>query len=367
MKKVIKIFIISICTFLAICQINSNVYSYTIEEVKEAIEFKTVEEAGVPAAYDVLINAEDLIENVEFPYIESSIENILYVEDGLVAIDFFNVNSTNTNQKWLVVSGVVKNFFHIFLYIGFALLLTFLIYFSVRMVISVFSERKSADDTSKKNNENFKKNIRVKKTIEQWILLVILLPSIILIINLIVSFSGAIIDIIDINNLADEEYNYVVYVKSSEGDNDPQKNYYFKTNIEGLLMFESQYDWQKAPLKNIANIISGFSITTFKYILKAVFFIRMIMLAALTMFAPIIILMNSFLKISGSRGIFNKWLKIYLYLIFIKPLIAVLFYLLIGIHPDLISKVSLYSLIVILAMIVIIILSVYFLIRSLRK
>ena len=91
------------------------------------------------------------------------------------------------------------------------------------------------------------------------------------------------------------------------------------------------------------------------------------MLAALTMFAPIIILINSFLKISGARGIFKIWLKIYLYLIFIKPLIAVLFYLLIGIHPDLLSKVSLYSLVIIIAMIAIIILSVYFLIRSLRK
>ena len=226
MKKAVKIFIISICTFLAICQINSKVYSYTIDEVKQAIEFKTVEEEGEPSEYDVLINAEDLIENVEFPYIESSIEKILYVEDGLLDIDFFNVNSTNTNQKWAVVSGVVKNFFHILLYIGAALLLTFLIYFAVRIVISSIYEKK--ENNNGRINDNFKESIIDKRIIEQWVLLVIFLPTIILIINLIITFSGAIIDIIDVNNLADEEYNYVVYVKSAEGDNEPNKRTFKK-------------------------------------------------------------------------------------------------------------------------------------------
>ncbi len=370
MKKVVKIFIISICTFLAICQINSHVYSYTIDEVKEAIEFKTVEEAGEPSEYDILIDSEDLKSDIQFPYIKNSVESVLYVEDGLLDIDFFKVNSNNTNSTWLTISQTIRNVFHIFMYIGAALLLTILIYFAVVTVISsVFQNDVLPLNNffSRRNNSNYEGRLREKIFIEQWITLVLLLPSLVLIINLLISLSSAIVDLTDVNDWADEKYNYVIYVKNSKGDTNPNKNYYFKTNIEGMLMFKTQYKWTKAPLKNIINIISGLFITAFKYFVKGLFIVRMFVIAGLTIISPILLIINALYRISGSRGILKKALILYLYMIFIKPAIALIFYLLIGINPTLVSAFSLYSLVIVIATVIIFIFSAWLLIRALKN
>ena len=106
-------------------------------------------------------------------------------------------------------------------------------------------------------------------------------------------------------------------------------NYFFKTGIEGLLMFKSQYNWNKYAGKNFKNIIAGGLLSIIKILLYAVFFIRMAILAVITAFGPIIILVNTFKKLSGSKGYIENWFKLYLFLTLLRPMIAFLYYILV--------------------------------------
>ena len=367
MKKLNKIIAISICILLAICLLNTTVYSLSISEVKEAIKFKTVQDNGEPKKYDVEIDAEELIENPEFPYIQTSIEKILYGKDNLTDINFLDGNTKNKNEKWQYICTVVKAFYRICLYIAFALLLSFIIYFGVTLVISSIKGDNNKTTFSnpfrRRRKRTPEQDLRDKKFIEQWIKCVLLLSLSAVIINLIINFSDLIIKMANIDDV-EKNNNITVYVKGE--DDSPEKNYYFKTNIEGLLMFESQYQWDKAPVKNVINIICGFIVTVFKLLLKALMFLRMLFIAGLTMAFPIILMINAFCVIIGNKGPLKFWFKLFLYCVLIKPLIAILYYVLVEFNPYLISEFSLYIIFVIALIILAIILSFRFFVKSFK-
>ena len=86
MKILKKILIITII-LLAICQLNNNVYAYTIDEVKEIINYKTVDEDGEPEHYDVLMDSSEMIETVKFPCIQTKIEDVLYGDENVLGFD----------------------------------------------------------------------------------------------------------------------------------------------------------------------------------------------------------------------------------------------------------------------------------------
>ena len=106
-------------------------------------------------------------------------------------------------------------------------------------------------------------------------------------------------------------------------------NYYFKTNLEGLLMFQSQYDWHKLSYvgSNSLFIFSGYLISWFKYFIYALLIVRMLGIAILTAFLPIVVVINAFSRISGNKGLLKKWLLLYLSAIFIKMVIEILYYI----------------------------------------
>ena len=187
MKKLNKILVVFIILFLAICQSNK-IYSYDLEEVKDAIEYKEVkaEEESEPDDYDIEIDARNMIENERVPYIQTSIDTVLYEDNDLFDIDFFGINSgNNENEAWNFISNLVKTIFRITLYISAACLLTLLIYIGVTMVSSSISPNLNILPFGKKmlNNNNSqmfglhdpKKNLREKIAIEQWIITALLL------------------------------------------------------------------------------------------------------------------------------------------------------------------------------------------------
>ena len=94
-------------------------------------------------------------------------------------------------------------------------------------------------------------------------------------------------------------------------------------------MFKSQFNWDKYAGKNFSNIIGGFSIALIKVFLYVVFFIRMAVLAIVTAFFPIIIVIDTFKKISGSRGYLDNWWKLFIFMISLRPFIAFLYYILV--------------------------------------
>ena len=119
-------------------------------------------------------------------------------------------------------------------------------------------------------------------------------------------------------------------------------NYYFETNIEGLMMFQSQFDWTQYTMKNAVNIIGGIAITVFKYVLVFVFVLRTLILALITAISPLIVLLNAYIVVTGSKGFLGKWLKFYFYLIFIRPVVSLLYYILVQDNVYLASEVPLY-------------------------
>lgn len=241
MNKIIKFFCIAICIFLTICQLNTKVYGYTLNEVKEMIDFTLYDGDKEPEDYDIKIDASELLSNEKLPCIVTSIEKILYSNDGIFDINFLG-ESTNTDEnsskkenkndevsdvekkssegaKWL--RNAVRTIFKVSLYISAACMLTLLIYMSVVTVSKGISEKstflplsKIFKDTSKKGEEKpIQKSLQARRLVEQWISSVLLLVLLPYLINLMVAFSNYISSLGD--NKKVQEDSITVYVKNS--------------------------------------------------------------------------------------------------------------------------------------------------------
>ena len=143
-------------------------------------------------------------------------------------------------------------------------------------------------------------------------------------------------------------------------------DYYFKTNLEGLLMFQSQYNSQIYPLREGLNTISGFSVTIFKAGLFCLLVFRMLLLAGISTIVPLIILIDSFKRIGGGKGFLKNWIKLYMFLLLFRPVVAFFYYVLAQSNVYLISEFPLYILAVIVILTIGIIGSIVYLIRDLN-
>lgn len=578
MEKIIKkICIICICLFCIICQILDNsVYAYSIDEVKENVNFKTVEEDGEPESYDVLIDAQDLITNEKLPAgTKTTIEDVLYDSAGLLSIDFFGTDKTNskksskksktsknnssssssdttesedkTAEKAKTIRSFVRNTYKVFLYIACAAMIVVLIYMAIVTVVSGISPSINTLPFSGiingKKGEKPDQYIKSKRLVEQWVTSVISLALAVFVMNLIVAFSNNIIS--DIEGKKIENKSITVYVKnskfatnapilggsasssssttttntttaSSSGDaatlrqkvvdqaksldnlgtpggycemwvelvyrtalNRPEVpyqncaheagqkainsststdnivpgaavfsfrsssgkvdsacgqdaghigiyigdgqiasctgrgdtgvvihtidewkqiwdfscwgwlpgtedladgavgdstgssgiqtktvDYYFDTNLEGLLMFQSQFNSKEHPLKAGINMIAGMVVTLFKGALYNIFVVRMLLLAGISVITPILILINAFIKIGGGKSFLGNWIKLYLYLVLLRPAIAFIYYVLIQSNVYLMADVPVLIVLVLIGIIILFIISLITLFRD---
>lgn len=264
MKTIIKKFcVICVCLFCIICQIfNNRVYAYSIDEVKENSNFKTVEEDGEPKKYDILIDAKDLITNEKLPAgTKTSVEDVLYDNAGLLSIDFFgadkssnknkqtnstkNKNSKSKNntsksssskksdnssksnseesedktaEKAKLIRDFVRNAYKVFLYIACAAMIVVLIYMAIVTVMSGISPSLNVLPFSNiingKKGEKPDQYIKSKRLVEQWITSVISLALAVFVMNLIVAFSDNIVN--EVANKKVENKDITVYVKNSK-------------------------------------------------------------------------------------------------------------------------------------------------------
>lgn len=250
MKKIVRKFvIICICLFCVICQVSSNnVYAYSIEEIKENVDFKTVEEDGEPEEYDILIDAKDLITDEKLPAgIKTTIEDVLYDNTGLFNIDFFgkeeaednnknsskeknnnkkNKSSSENNdetedkneEKAKAIRSFVRNAYKVLLYIASAAMIIVLIYMAIVTVTSGISPTLNilpfSNIINGKKGEKPNQKLKSKKLVEQWVTSVISLALAVFVMNLIVAFSNNIVN--DIENKKVENETITVYVKNSQ-------------------------------------------------------------------------------------------------------------------------------------------------------
>ena len=103
---------------------------------------------------------------------------------------------------------------------------------------------------------------------------------------------------------------------------------YFKTNIEGLYMLESQYDWDEYLFHNIIYIILGLAVlASFKVVLIVIFFLRLVVCSVITAIFPALIIINAFKKVNLEKGILKKWIIRYLIAVFCKPALGLLYFI----------------------------------------
>ena len=143
-------------------------------------------------------------------------------------------------------------------------------------------------------------------------------------------------------------------------------DYYFKTNLEGLLMFQSQYNSKIYPLRGGINSISGIVVTIFKAFIYCLLVVRMLLLAGISTIVPLIILIDSFKKIGGGKGFLKNWVKLYMFLLLFRPVVAFFYYALAQSNVYLISEFPLYIVAVIAILTIGIIGSIVYLIRDLN-
>ena len=99
----------------------------------------------------------------------------------------------------------------------------------------------------------------------------------------------------------------------------------------------------------------------------ALFAIRMVLVAILIVIAPIVVIINGFLKVYGNRGILGTWYKIFLYMCLLKPLIAIVYYILVKCNVYLVNEFSLYLVFVVAIIMIAFYASARWLLKSLRS
>lgn len=141
-------------------------------------------------------------------------------------------------------------------------------------------------------------------------------------------------------------------------------DYYFDTNLEGLLMFQSQYNSKEHPLKAGINMIAGMVVTFFKSVLYCIFISRTLLIAGISVITPILILINAFIKIGGGKSFIGNWIKLYLYLVLLRPVIAFVYYILIQSNVYLMADVPALIVLIIIGICALFIRSVIVLFRD---
>lgn len=362
MKKTYKIMLIAI---LFVCfnifQANYKVYSYTEEEAKQIINYTVVDGTLSEDEYDVKIESKDLIDSIKLPVIQASLESVLYESDGLTDINFLNDSTTNTNSGWLRIQGVVTTFYRVFLYLAAIIMITTLIYMAIIVICESYKPNympKGARMFRDPGGGNPEREIRRKAIFDQWIVAIVLIALITVIVNVLVYFTDVFANIV--SGYEVDESKITVYVSNDDGS-----GYTFDTTIEGLIMFGSEYDWENYAAKNVLYIFSGIMVTVFKYFVYILFVIRMFIIAILVTAAPIVIIIDAYLKIARKKGIFRLWVTTFVFFALLKPVIAIVYYVLQA--NNFIQTFPLYILFVITVEFAAIILSIMMFIRGLRN
>ena len=233
MKKLNKIIILTLCIYMAICQINNKIYSYSKKEILSIIEYQTVEENGEPTPPYVEINADDLKEEIEFPVIQAGIDYVLFGNSDFSNINLLGLNLNNKNKmdlrytnlketskihsKWINLSNLTKKFLKLNIYIATAALLPLLIYLAVIMVKESISKDGFSlpGEDLKIKKRSIRGRLRDKIMLEQWVKSVALIPLIILAMNLVITFADAVSSAVLSNN-KDVIKPITVYIKAGK-------------------------------------------------------------------------------------------------------------------------------------------------------
>lgn len=339
------------CLVWAVCLINTKVYSINIPpEVEEALEVKY----ATPTEYDVKVEASKFGNTIKLYKIRVSIEDVLYSDDPLLSINFIgedtklkkdlHVDDPNKQvslfqKSWNTYRDIVRSLLKVFLYFSAAALITILLLIGLIVVKNVILSGRLYIIGMKSENESTDSSKREKEFIQEWIKATFLIAFIVLIIVLLGEFANLITD--SVKDLKVEEKKVTIYV---QGDGNKVKDFHFKTNLEGYCNFMTQFNWEEYGGVNFGFMVSGFLLTLLKFILYTLLFLRMIAVGGLIIVSPIIILINSYMKIDGDDRptILKNWIKWYLILALLRPVISIVYYVIFKFNPISFARNPLY-------------------------
>ncbi len=125
-------------------------------------------------------------------------------------------------------------------------------------------------------------------------------------------------------------YNSSEYVTSGNAVRvgKPIGDFCFTTSIEGLLAVLTYYQ----GLDTLA-LIASFLVTVCKVTLLVMFLLRVYILGIVIAISPILVVIDTFRKINRRYGFMKRWITIFLYLVFIRPIVYTVYYLFIKSRP----------------------------------
>ena len=214
----------------------------------DAIEYLSTQidiEEGKPEKYDIYIDGEDLDPDngLEIPAIQTSLDYIIYNNDELSNIDFFDTNSFSNKaslknvtkslkqtlkDNWNNLSTKVKSTYKVLLYIALGFMGTALIVIGLLIVKgAVFND--TITSLMKKNmgvtDDKLPNEYYQKKFTNQWIFTLLTLILIIIVIILTISSTGAISKLTSTYNEKDKLLDSVkVYAKAEVNSSSSSTN-----------------------------------------------------------------------------------------------------------------------------------------------
>lgn len=236
------------------------------------------------------------LESLEYPRFPYSPEEIFAGNIDLLDVNF--IDNSNTDESWLKIRDVIKQWYQIFRMIAIIGLLSVLIYTGIKIVIS----------------SNTKDKAKYKEMIVNWFIAVILAFSM----HYIMAFILAIVDEFSslLNGLTG-----VIEVTGVEGIN-------FKTNLMGLARFQMQQQHFSAKVGHLV-IYTALVVFTFKF--TFVYFKRVLRMAFLTIISPIVALTYPIDKMNdGTAQGFDMWLKEFIFNALLQPMHYLLYYILVS-------------------------------------
>lgn len=193
-------------------------------------------EEGKPEKYDIYIDGNDLDpeDGLEIPAIQTSLDYVIYNNNDLSNIDFFDTNSFSNNAKikhmsnslikelkenWNNLSKKVKYIYRILLYLALGAMSTSLIVIGI-MIVKGTIFKDTITDLMKKNmgktdDDDLPNEYYEKKFTNQWIFTFISLILIIIVIILTISSAGVVSKLTSTYNYGEKVLDKVkVYAKA---------------------------------------------------------------------------------------------------------------------------------------------------------
>ena len=274
----------------------------------------------------VVIEKKDL-EKADFkiPVIKYTPDKIFSCMIPALDVNFINPkdwNNANMNDNSIAIKlhSTIANWYVSLRNLTLVALMIILLYIGIRIVIS-----STASDKAK-----------YKKMIGDWLIALCLLVSM----HYIMSFINMFIDEISAKLLSNgNEYGNNIYV---EVQNAGTIEYAFNTDLMGLVRFKTQIPGQRFLCLIFYMALVFYSCYfTFKY-LK-----RVIDIAFLTMFAPVMVLTYPIDKMKdGKAQAYDSWFKEYVFLSLIQPFHLIIYSVFIGSAIDLATSNWLYAIVV---------------------